>query len=55
MGIILTYSVIDKKSFLGVHDWMKQIAEQSDENVCKILIANKCDLESERQVTTEEG
>ena len=33
---------------------MKQITEHADENVCKILLGNKCDM-PDRQVTKEEG
>ncbi|EGR34493.1 Rab8-family small gtpase, putative [Ichthyophthirius multifiliis] len=55
MGIIMTYSINDKESFNNVEIWMKQIREQADSNVQKILIGNKCDLEAERQVTFYEG
>lgn len=35
---------------------MEQIAQADPNNeVCKILVGNKCDLDSERQVSTEQG
>ena len=33
---------------------MKQITEHADDNVCKILLGNNCDM-PDRQVTKEEG
>ena len=54
MGIILVYSVTERESFDNVNNWMKQITEHADDNVCKILLGNKCDM-PDRQVTKEEG
>ena len=35
---------------------MEQIAQcDPNDEVCKILVGNKCDLDSERQVSTEQG
>jgi hypothetical protein len=34
---------------------MSQIESHANENVCKILIGTKNDLEREREVTEEEG
>ena len=54
MGIILTYSVVEPETFRNIENWMKQIQQQASENVCKILVGNKCDIDN-RQVDTEEG
>jgi GTPase SAR1 family protein len=35
--------------------WYKKYLALGEETVCKILIANKIDLEGEREVMTEEG
>jgi Ras-related protein Rab-8A len=48
--VMLVYDVTNRKTFDQVGQWMKNIKERAAENVCKILIANKCDLEEERQV-----
>jgi GTPase SAR1 family protein len=48
MGIILTYSVTDRKSFQNIELWMKQISSQAPDAVI-ILVGNKCDLEPEIQ------
>jgi len=55
MGVIMTYSINDKDSFNNIEVWMKQIRTQASQNVAKLLVGNKCDMESERQVTFDEG
>ena len=54
MGIILTYSIGEADSFKNIENWMKQIQQQASENVCKILVGNKCDM-PDRAVEYEEG
>eukprot|EP00456_Euglypha_rotunda_P011761 TRINITY_DN13161_c0_g1_i1.p1 TRINITY_DN13161_c0_g1~~TRINITY_DN13161_c0_g1_i1.p1 ORF type:complete len:158 (-),score=14.26 TRINITY_DN13161_c0_g1_i1:10-483(-) len=54
MGIILVYDVTDRKSFEHVSYWMSNIDNYASENVCRILVGNKVDLET-REVKTEEG
>ncbi len=53
-GIILTYDVTDLNSFKNIRNWMKQIEQNAQNNVCKVLVGNKCDKQ-ERTVSTEEG
>ena len=53
-GIILMYSVTDRKSFQNVETWMKQITNDAVEGVVIVLIANKIDA-NEREVETSEG
>jgi len=53
-GIILTYSITDRKSFQNVENWLKQIQIHASADVNVVLIGNKCDL-TERDVTTVEG
>ena len=54
-GIVLLYDITNKVSFENVRNWLKQIKEEVDDNVCIILVGNKIDLEDKRQVTKEEG
>lgn len=54
MGIILAYSVTDKKSFQDIEGWMKQIYNNASSDVVIVLVGNKCDL-PERVVETSEG
>lgn len=56
MGIMMIYDVTDSISFENMRDkWMKHVEEYADQNVNKILVGNKCDLENERGVETREG
>lgn len=54
-GILLVYDITDRNSFDSISSWMEQISQHADVNVNKILIGNKCDLEAQRAVSTEEG
>lgn len=54
-GIILTYDITDKQSFQDVDNWLEEVEKFAKPNVVKLLVGNKCDLESQRQVTAEEG
>ena len=55
-GILLIYSITDQKSFANIRSWIKQIQINEAHDLCKILIANKCDCKDEdRKVTYEEG
>jgi len=53
-GIILTYSIADRKSFQNVENWLKQIQIHASADVNVVLVGNKCDI-TERDVTTAEG
>ena len=53
-GIILTYDVTDENSFKNIKNWVKQIEQNAQNTVCKVLVGNKCDRD-ERKVSYEEG
>ena len=55
LGIMLVYDVTNEKTFHNISKWMRKIEEHANEDVDTILVANKCDLESKRQVTRERG
>ena len=55
MGILLVYDVTDEASFLSVRNWMRQIDQNAAENVNRILIGNKCDMEDARKVSYDSG
>jgi len=54
MGIIVVYSIGDKRSFANVEAWMKQIKQNAAIDIAIILVGNKSDL-PDRQVETSEG
>ena len=51
----MTYDVTDKDSFRAIDNWMSEVEKHASDNVSRILVGNKCDLEESRQVTTDEG
>ena len=56
MGILLVYDVSDDTSFGNVRNWMRQIQQNAAENVNRVLIGNKCDVDSaDRKVTFDQG
>merc|ERR1712217_340316 len=54
-GIILVYDTTDRESFNHVDDWLDEVNRYVNESTCKVLVGNKCDLTTERQVPTEEA
>ena len=54
-GVIIVYSITDKQTFQNVSQWIKEITDYAPENVVKLLIGNKSDLEMERKVSTDEA
>lgn len=54
-GILLVYDVTDRQTFTDIKTWSKQIEMHADSNVDKVLLANKCDQNENRQVSFEEG
>lgn len=55
MGILLVYDVTDETSFMNINNWMKNIEQHASDSVNKVLIGNKCDIESSKVIDTERG
>ncbi|KAK0585119.1 hypothetical protein LWI29_023628 [Acer saccharum] len=56
MGILLVYDVTDESSFNNIRNWMRNIEQHAADNVNKILVGNKADMdESKRAVPTAKG
>jgi len=55
MGIMLVYDVTDGKSFDSIGKWLRNIDENANEDVVKMIIGNKMDMEDKRVVPTERG
>jgi small GTP-binding protein len=54
-GIVLIFDVTQESSFIKINDWIEQIKSNiSQEEICLILLGNKCDIE-ERMVSKEKG
>jgi len=52
-GIIVVYDVTDKESFDHVKQWLNEIERYASVEVQKLLVGNKCDLVSKKDVQTE--
>ncbi len=54
-GIIVTYDITDRESFSAIQNWMQEVEKHASDNISRILVGNKCDLDSQRAVSFEEG
>lgn len=51
----MVYDITDRQSFKDIENWLSEVDKYGNENVVKLLVGNKSDLEANRQVKTEEG
>jgi len=55
-GFVVVYSIIERDSFDKIGKYFDRIRKAKDrEDIPIILVANKIDLPSQRQISTEEG
>ena len=54
-GVLVVYDITDRESFTNLNSWLIEIEKNANKNVFKLLIGNKSDLESQRQVQFDEG
>lgn len=54
-GILLVYDITDLKSFQNVTLWLQNIQTNAPEDIQLIILANKCDLETQRAISTQQG
>jgi Ras-related protein Rab-1A len=54
-GVFLMYDVTNSESFQSVSKWSEESQQYLQSNVPKLLVGNKSDLTSQREVSTEEG
>lgn len=53
-GFLLVYSITSRQSFEEIMTFQQQILRVKDKDYFPIIVVgNKCDLENERQVSTE--
>lgn len=53
-GVILVYDCTSAQTFTNVRNWLKQVDQNADSGIMKILVGNKSDL-PEREVEEQEG
>jgi Ras-related protein Rab-2A len=54
-GAILVYDVTRRESFTHLTGWLNDASEFGNPDMSVMLVGNKCDLETRRTVSTEEG
>merc|ERR1740130_2516705 len=56
-GVILVYDITNAKSFESLSErWMAQLHDHSNaDELAKLLVGNKSDLETQREVSTEKA
>lgn len=54
-GIILVYDITKRVTFDHVRDWLSEVQRFANQDTCKLLIGNKCDMDVDRKVLKEEG
>ncbi|GKT21983.1 Small GTPase like protein [Aduncisulcus paluster] len=52
---IIVYDITRKQTFGTVRDWIKELRQMGSEDTIIIVAGNKCDLEAQREVPTEEA
>ncbi|KAL5110713.1 Ras-related protein Rab-8B [Taenia solium] len=55
MGIMLVYDITQYQSFRNIKQWLTNIDDHANSDVERMLLGNKCDMVSQRQVTKEEA
>jgi len=55
MGIMLVYDITNPKSFDNIAKWLRNIDEHANEDVEKMILGNKCDMDDKRMITRERG
>jgi len=55
-GVVLAYDVTRRETFDNVKVWLEEVDNYStSEDIVKLLVGNKVDLEANRQVSKEDG
>jgi len=55
MGIMLVYDITNAKSFDNIAKWLRNIDEHANEDVERMILGNKCDMEDKRVISKERG
>ncbi|CDJ63444.1 hypothetical protein, conserved [Eimeria necatrix] len=55
MGVMLVYDITNIQTFHNIRRWMQNVEEYADPSIVRVLIANKLDLQAQRQVSRSKG
>ena len=54
-GVILVFDITKEDTFDAIDEWLKYLKDNNKDNIEKILIGNKLDLEKNRKVSKEDA
>ncbi|OMJ72577.1 hypothetical protein SteCoe_28934 [Stentor coeruleus] len=54
-GAVIAYDITDAGSFNKVKAWVKELQSQADKDISIVIAGNKCDRESERQISAQDA
>ena len=54
-GVILVFDITKEDTFDAIEEWLKYLKDNNKDNIEKILIGNKLDLEKNRKVSKEDA
>ncbi|MBN3280512.1 RAB10 protein, partial [Polyodon spathula] len=54
-GLLIIYDITNSLSFENVVGWMKDVDANAGEDVDRVILGNKCDLEEKRIISKEKG
>ncbi|CAF3331801.1 unnamed protein product [Rotaria socialis] len=54
-GIMLVYDVTQARSFENINKWLRNIDDHASDDVVKMLVGNKCDMDDKRCITRARG
>merc|ERR1711998_306148 len=54
-GALLVYDITRKDTFNHLSSWLEEVRQNGNPDIMVMLIGNKADLDSRRQVSSEEG
>ena len=52
---MLVYDITNAKSFDNIAKWLRNIQEHASDDVEKMILGNKCDMEDKRVISKERG
>eukprot|EP01051_Picozoa_sp_SAG22_P004656 SAG22_NODE_255_length_13562_cov_6.101463_14_plen_132_part_00 len=55
VGALLVYDITKQVSYENTERWLKELRDHADPTIVIMLVGNKCDLENERGVQTDEA
>lgn len=55
VGAMIVYDITSKVTFKNVTRWLNELREMADPDILIMMVGNKCDLEQQREVATQEA